>query len=44
MVNRVLVDGGSSADILFLETFDKMGLNRRHIRPSMQPLVAFNGE
>ena len=44
VVSRVLVDGESSVDILFLETFEKIGLDRNRIRPSMQPLVAFNNE
>ena len=43
IVSRVLVDGGS-VDILFLEAFDKMRLNRNDITHNMQPLVAFNSE
>ena len=44
VVRRVLIDGESSTDRLFLEAFDKMKLDRNDIRPSMQPLVAFNNE
>ena len=44
VVRRVLVDGGSSVDILFLEAFDKMKLDRNDVRVSMQPLVAFNNK
>ena len=44
VVSMVLVDGGSSADILSLETFDKVGLNRSDTKPSMQLLVSFNND
>jgi hypothetical protein len=33
-LNRVLVDGGSSLNIMFLKTFDQMGLSRSLLRPS----------
>ena len=36
-LNRVLVDGGSSLNILFLKTFDQMGLARSELKPSMAP-------
>jgi hypothetical protein len=36
-LNRVLVDGGSSLNILFLKTFDQMGLSRSLLRPSWAP-------
>jgi hypothetical protein len=36
-LNRVLVDGGSSLNILFLKTFDQMGLSRSLLRPSQAP-------
>ena len=42
IVGRVLIDGGSSADVLFLNTFENMGLNRSMMRPTYQPLFAFN--
>jgi hypothetical protein len=35
-LNQVLVDGGSSLNILFLKTFDHMGLPRT-LRPSRAP-------
>jgi hypothetical protein len=36
-LNRVLVDGGSSLNILFLKTFDQMGLSRSMLCPSQAP-------
>jgi hypothetical protein len=36
-LNRVLVDGGSSLNILFLKTFDQMGLSKFLLRPSWAP-------
>jgi hypothetical protein len=36
-LNRVLIDGGSSLNILFLKTFDQMGLYRSLLRPSRAP-------
>jgi hypothetical protein len=36
-LNQVLVDGGSSLNILFLKTFDHMGLARAILYPSRAP-------
>jgi hypothetical protein len=36
-LNRVLVDGGSSLNILFLKTFNQMGLSRSALHPSQAP-------
>jgi hypothetical protein len=36
-LNRVLVDGGSSLNILFLKTFDQMGLSRSLMCPRWAP-------
>jgi hypothetical protein len=36
-LNRVLVDGGSPLNILFLKTFDQMGLSRYLLCPSRAP-------
>jgi hypothetical protein len=36
-LNRVLVDGGSSLNILFLKTFNQMGLSRSSLCPNRAP-------
>jgi hypothetical protein len=36
-LNRVLMDGGSSLNTLFLKTFDEMGLSRSLLHPSGAP-------
>jgi hypothetical protein len=36
-LNRVLVDGGSSLNLLFLKTFDQMGLSKSLLCPSRAP-------
>jgi hypothetical protein len=36
-LNRVLIDEGSSMNILFLKTFDQMGLPRMALHPSRAP-------
>ena len=40
---RVLVDNGSSADILYYPAFRQMKLGRDHLRPVNSPLVGFGG-
>ncbi|PON48352.1 hypothetical protein PanWU01x14_237470 [Parasponia andersonii] len=42
LVGRVLVDSGSSVDVLYLSMFESMGLNRNTLRPTCQLLFAFN--
>lgn len=39
IVKRNLVDGGCSADILFLSTFKKIGLVRKDLTPASFPVV-----
>ena len=40
---RVLVDNGSSADILYYPTFQQMRLGRNLLHPARSPLIGFGG-
>jgi hypothetical protein len=39
-LNQVLIDGGSSLNILFLKTFNQMGLSRAMLHPVRLLLIA----
>jgi hypothetical protein len=39
-----LVDNGSSADILFFKTFEKMNLSQHMLHPPEYPLQGFRGK
>ena len=43
IIGRVLVDGGSSAEVLFWDTFQKIGLDEDMLVPVESPLVALTG-
>ena len=42
-IHRVLVDNGSSADILYYPAFQQMRIDRARLVPTNAPLVGFEG-
>ena len=44
IIHRMLVDNGSSANILFWNTYQKIGLTRADLSPTTTPLYRFTGD
>jgi hypothetical protein len=44
VIGKILVDNGSSTDILFLKTFEKMNLGQHMLHPPEYPLQGFGGK
>jgi hypothetical protein len=42
-LGKLLVDNGSSADIIFADAFDEMGLSKDLLQPTDTPLYGFGG-
>ena len=43
LVRRVMIDAGSSADVIFWEAFQQLKVEKKLIKPSRAPLTAFEG-
>jgi len=43
-VGRILVDNGSSADVLTWQCFVKMGFTEKNLHKSQYPLIGFGGK
>nr|AAD20101.1 putative retroelement pol polyprotein [Arabidopsis thaliana] len=42
-VTRILIDTGSSVNVVFKDVLQKMKVHDRHIKPSVRPLTGFDG-
>ena len=40
----MLIDPGSSSEIMYVRLFDKLGLKHSDLRPTSIPLFGFNGQ
>ena len=43
-MHRILVDNGSSADILYFQVYDRIGLKVSDLKPSPNPVYDFTGD
>ena len=43
-VYRILIDGGSSINVLSKSAFDKMGFTSDMLKPSHRPFYGFSGD
>lgn len=44
LTHRILINNGSSADILYLLAFNQMGIGQDKLKPVQTPLVGFTGD
>ena len=42
-LTKVLMDGGSGLNIMYIETLDAMGIDQVHIRPTRAPFHSERG-
>ncbi|XP_021726817.1 uncharacterized protein LOC110693943 [Chenopodium quinoa] len=42
-IKRVLVDGGSSANVLFMKDFNEMMIRKQYLTQVSYPIIGFNG-
>lgn len=43
LIHKIMVEGGSSANILFLSTFEKLMIGREHLQPVRYLVIGFMG-
>ncbi|KAI5349208.1 hypothetical protein L3X38_002095 [Prunus dulcis] len=43
-VGRVLIDTGSSVNMIFVDVFGELGINDNHVNRQLMPLLSFCGD
>jgi hypothetical protein len=43
-LHKVLVDNSSQANIIFMDAFNRMGINHSLLKPADNPLYSFGGK